>query len=244
MLIISVGMPRAGSGWHYNLIHDLVVASGGKNAREIRRKFFLSPVLTEVNCNIRIMNIPRLIPVLIPVWLGNSFVIKAHSGPSRFGRKLIQSGKIKATYIYRDPRAALLSAYEYGQRGLKDGKVNAFGHLISVEEAVNFMKNYIGIWEEWMDVQDLVLCCRYEDLLENYDIEIDRLAQYLEIPQDSERVKEVVEKYRPGQSGKDHKGLHFHKGVPERFRSLFTNEQMELCYKEFGKHLIKMGYAK
>ena len=25
-LIVSVGMPRAGSGWHYNLIHDLVVA--------------------------------------------------------------------------------------------------------------------------------------------------------------------------------------------------------------------------
>ena len=24
MIILSVGMPRAGSGWHYNLIHDLM----------------------------------------------------------------------------------------------------------------------------------------------------------------------------------------------------------------------------
>jgi hypothetical protein len=44
-------MPRAGSGWHYNLIHDLVVAGGGQDARQIRQRFHLERFLTEVNCN-------------------------------------------------------------------------------------------------------------------------------------------------------------------------------------------------
>ena len=35
-MILSVGMPRAGSGWYYNLTQDLVKASGGEDARIIR----------------------------------------------------------------------------------------------------------------------------------------------------------------------------------------------------------------
>ena len=37
-LVLSVGMPRAGSGWYYNLTQDLVIASGGVNTKEIRAK--------------------------------------------------------------------------------------------------------------------------------------------------------------------------------------------------------------
>ena len=36
MIVLSVGMPRAGSGWHYNLIHDLMKTAGATDAREIR----------------------------------------------------------------------------------------------------------------------------------------------------------------------------------------------------------------
>jgi hypothetical protein len=48
MIVLAVGMPRAGSGWHYNLIHDLVVANGGSISREIRQKYHLENILTEV----------------------------------------------------------------------------------------------------------------------------------------------------------------------------------------------------
>ena len=36
MIILSAGMPRAGSGWYFNLMHDLITNSGGQNARQIR----------------------------------------------------------------------------------------------------------------------------------------------------------------------------------------------------------------
>mgnify|MGYP001139047165 CR=1 FL=1 len=35
MIVLSVGMPRAGSGWHYNLIHDLMEAAGYTDAQAI-----------------------------------------------------------------------------------------------------------------------------------------------------------------------------------------------------------------
>ena len=110
MIELAVGMPRAGTGWHYNLIHDLVVAAGGRDAREIRKRYFLSPILTEVNCNIGALTKKRLIPVMAPSILGNHFAIKAHAGPEPFALRQIRQGRNRVCYIYRDPRAALLSA--------------------------------------------------------------------------------------------------------------------------------------
>ena len=37
MIILSVGMPRAGSGWDYNLTNDLMLANGAQDARQIRQ---------------------------------------------------------------------------------------------------------------------------------------------------------------------------------------------------------------
>lgn len=41
MITLAAGMPRAGSGWHYNLVHDLVVANGGREARLMRTRYHL-----------------------------------------------------------------------------------------------------------------------------------------------------------------------------------------------------------
>jgi len=240
MIVLSVGMPRAGSGWHYNLVHDLVLAAGGQDAREVRKRYLLSPVLTEVNCNIGALTAKRLLPVMVPSLLGNTFTVKAHAGPKPTALRLIQRGFIRPTYIYRDPRAALLSAYEYGQRGLAEGRMTAFGGLTSIEKAIDFMLEYVHIWEAWMDCPQ-ALHVRYEDMLTNYDREIERLLAFLDI-QPGEAVSQVAEQYRPGQTGKDDKGLHFHKGQPERFREVLTPEQLAACNQAFGGYLEKMGY--
>jgi hypothetical protein len=31
MIILSIGMPRAGSGWYYNLTNDLMLAAGAQD---------------------------------------------------------------------------------------------------------------------------------------------------------------------------------------------------------------------
>ncbi|KAA3642766.1 MAG: hypothetical protein DWQ07_19760 [Chloroflexi bacterium] len=243
MIVLAVGMPRAGSGWHYNLVHDLVVANGGVDARQIRQRYHLGRILTEINCNIGALTSKRLLPVMVPSLLGNTFAIKAHAGPKPLALRLISNGYIRPTYIYRDPRAALLSAYEYGQRGLEGGRANAFSHLTTVEKAIDFMLEYVAIWQAWMNVEK-AHTLRYEDLLSNYDAEVTHLLDYLAVTNpDAPKVQAIIEQYRPGQVSKSDKGLHFHKGQAERFRTALTAEQLEKANEAFGGDLQKMGYS-
>jgi len=180
MIVLSVGMPRAGSGWHYNLVHDLMKTTGCADARDIRTRYRLQKILTEVNCNIGVLSARRLALVALPAFVGNTFVIKAHAGPASTSRLLQRLGMLRITYIYRDPRDAMLSAYEYGQRALQKGHPNAFSHLIDFQKSLDFIMDYIHIWDQWMKEKH-VLIARYEDLLTDYDDEVTRLAGFLKL---------------------------------------------------------------
>ena len=241
MIILSVGMPRAGSGWHYNLIHDLMKTSGCADARDIREKYGLQKILTEVNCNIGVLSARRLAMVARPALAGNTFVIKAHAAPTRASRLLSTLGLLRVTYIYRDPRDAMLSAFDYGQRALAKGRPNAFSHLLDFEKSVDFMIDYVHIWEEWMR-QKKVLIARYEDLLTNYDAEAARLVDFLKLDGSRPEVRAVIEGYRPAAT-KSQPGLHFYKGKIGRFRETYSAKQQACLLEKFGNVLGHMGYA-
>jgi len=240
MIVLSVGMPRAGSGWHYNLIHDLMKTTGCADAREIREKYRLQGILTEVNCNIGVLSLRRLAMAAVPALMGQTFVIKAHSAPTIWSRLLSTMGLLRITYIYRDPRDAMLSAYDYGQRAIAKGRPNAFSHLSDFEKSVNFMEDYVHIWEKWQ-AEKGVLIARYEDLLLAYDTETTRLVKFLKLDGSRPEVQEVIENYRPGKA-KGQQGLHFFKGKIGRFRESYSAEQQVRLEKRFGSYLNKMGY--
>lgn len=240
MIVLSVGMPRAGSGWHYNVIHDLMASTGCADARDIREKYRLQKILTEVNCNIGVLSTRRLAMVTIPALMGNTFVIKAHAGPSAASHFLEAIGLLKVTYIYRDPRDAMLSAYEFGQRAIKNERPNAFSHLTDFEKTADFIAEYICIWEKWMQ-EERALIARYEDLLTNYDGEIARLLKHLKLDGTRAEVRKVSEQYRPGVN-EGQQGLHFYKGRIGRFREAYTAEQQKIMAGRFGPALLKMGY--
>ena len=240
MIVLSVGMPRAGSGWHYNLIHDLMKTTGCADAREIREKYGLQGILTEVNSNIGVLSLRRLALVTVPALAGNTFVIKAHSGPTIWSRLLSKVSLLRVTYIYRDPRDAMLSAYEYGQRALAKGRPNAFSHLSDFEKSLAFMDEYVRIWEKWQAEKD-VLTARYEDLLREYDGEAARLVEFLELDGSRPEVRGVIESYRPGRA-EGQQGLHFHKGKIGRFHEAFSEQEQLVLAERFGSHLKKMGY--
>jgi hypothetical protein len=241
MIILSVGMPRAGSGWYYNLTQDLALAAGFQDAHIIRQRFHLQDILTEVNCNIGALTTRRLLAVMMPSLLGNTFVVKAHAGPSSTALNLIRRGQIRPTYIYRDPRDAMLSAYENGQRAQKKGRSNAFTTLVDFETSLNFIMDYVLIWEAWMRCE-LALHVRYEDLLQHYNDETTRLIDFLHIDHNLPAVRAVVDKYRPLDSKNDQKGLHFNKGIAGRFREKVTSEQQQILADKLGPYLEKMGY--
>jgi hypothetical protein len=241
MIVLSVGMPRAGSGWHYNLIHDLMETTGCADARDIRKRYRLQKILTEVNCNIGVLSVRRLGLVMVP-GLVNTFVIKAHAGPSISSRLLAEMGMLRITYIYRDPRDAMLSAYDFGERALVKGRPNAFSHLSDFEKSVDFMMEYVHIWEKWMKEKN-VLIARYEDLLTNYDAESARLVDYLKLDRTNPKVRAVIEKYRPG-TAEGQQGLHFFKGKIGRFRESYTEEQKTILKEKLSPYLGRMGYDK
>ena len=241
MIVLSVGMPRAGSGWHYNIIHDLMEVAGYDDAREIRQKYRLQKILTEVNVNIGVLSLRRLGMVMIPALMGRDFVLKAHAGPTLWSRTLAALGLLRIVYIYRDPRDAMLSAYEYGRRTAERGRPNFFAQFDNFEKTFDFMADYIEIWEAWMN-EKRVLVARYEDLLMNYDAEIESLLEYLGLDADDDAVQGVVENYRPGKADAEQQGLHFFKGKIGRYKEKYTNDQQAQMWERFGAALQKMGY--
>jgi hypothetical protein len=240
MIVLSVGMPRAGSGWHYNLINSLMKTTGCAEARDIRERYHLQAILTEVNCNIGVLSLRRLAIVTVPALAGNTFVIKAHAGPTTWSRLLSTMGLLRITYIYRDPRDAMLSAYDYGQRALEKGRPNAFSHLSDFEKSLAFIDDYVHIWEKWQAEKE-VLIARYEDLLMEYDAESARLVKFLRVDGSKPEVQEVIEGYRPGKA-KGQQGLHFYKGKIGRFRESYSVEQQTILNERFAPYLQKMGY--
>ena len=241
MIVLSVGMPRAGSGWHYNIIHDLMDVAGFDDAREVREQYRLQSILTEVNVNIGVLSLRRLGMVMIPALLGRDFVLKAHAGPTLWSRTLAALGLLRIVYIYRDPRDAMLSAYEYGQRTAAKGRPNFFAQFDTFEKTLDFMSDYIDIWQAWMK-EKRVLTTRYEDLLMDYDAEIEKLLAYLSLDLEDDAVQGVVENYRPGKADAGQQGLHFFKGKIGRYKEAYTNDQQAQMRARFGAALQKMGY--
>jgi hypothetical protein len=242
MIILSVGMPRAGSGWYYNLTNDMMLANGAQDAREIRRRYHLQGILTEVNCNIGALTLRRLLAVLAPSLLGNTFVIKAHAAPTPLALTLIRRGMMQATYLYRDPRDAMLSAMENGRRALARGKENAFSPYAEFDAALKFMQEQVRIWEAWMSCA-AALHVRYEDLLTNYEVEAERLARFLKLNPQAPQTRSAIARYRPEMAQPEQKGVHFSQGKIGRFRQKMTPEQQTALLKAFGAYLPRMGYA-
>lgn len=240
MIVLSVGMPRAGSGWHYNLIHDLMKTTGCADAQDVRKKYGLQKILTEVNCNIGVLSPRRLAMVTLPALMGNTFVIKAHAGPSWASRLLASLGVLRVTYIYRDPRDAMLSAFDYGHRALEKGRPNAFSHLSDFEKSMDFMMEYVRIWEKWMGEKN-VLIARYEDLLTNYDVESAKLVDYLKLDPAKPEIRAVIDQYRPG-ANDGQQGLHFFKGKIGRYKESYSSEQKRVLLTKLVKYLERMGY--
>jgi hypothetical protein len=240
-LVVAVGMPRAGSGWHYNFIHDLVVANGGQNASVIRRRFLLQKILTEVNCNIGAFTARRLLPVMFPAYINNYFVVKAHAGPSPLALRLIRSGMLQPLYIYRDPRDALLSAFEYGQRKRKLGRTGAFAELREIDAAIVFMVEYVQISKAWLSCTQ-ALHTRYEDFLINYPGESKKIVDFLDLDYNENVIQEVVRKFQPERGSSNQPGTHFVKGKIGRYREVFSEEEQLKCIEAFSPYLVEMGF--
>lgn len=233
MIVLSIGMPRAGSAWHYNLINDLMRTNGSADVREIRAKYRLQNILTEKNFNIGILNAKRLGLAAVPALLGNTFVIKAHAAPTTTSRLFQRLGLLRITTIYRDPRDAMLSAYQIGAQDLQRGHPNAFSHLTDFQKSLDFILDHVHIWEKWTKERD-VLMVRYEDLLTEYEGEVTRLLGFLKLDGSRPAIQKVIEAYHPTAERQGRIG---------KFREFYSAEQQQLLVEKMGTYIGRMGYG-
>lgn len=240
-VILSVGMPRAGSGWFYNLTKELVISSGGVDACQIRKRYHLQPLLTEVNCNLGSLTSYRLVPVCAPALFHSPYVLKVHGGRKPLADVLIRWNWIKPAFIFRDPRDALLSAYEYGERMRRRSLTNAFTPLTDLEKAIDFMSFYVRAAEGWLALEGC-FSVRYEDLLQNYQEETERLCRHLEIDHNDPEIRDVIDRFRPETGAEDREGMHFVKGKIGRHQDRFSESHHQICQTRFGDFLERYGY--
>ena len=48
MIVLSGGMPKAGTGYYFNLTNDLLIVSGGQDIRRLREKYDLGAILKHI----------------------------------------------------------------------------------------------------------------------------------------------------------------------------------------------------
>ena len=242
-MILSVGMPRAGTGWFHNITQTLVIAAGGIHAGEIRNKYHLNRFLTEVNCNIGTISAYRLLPVISPLLFEQQYVIKLHAGRKPLADRLISAGLIKPTFIYRDPRDAVLSIYDYGQAAITNPTASTvFAGIRSIEEAIDFITPYINFARGWIQSEH-TFSVKYETLLSDFDQVISQLVEFLEIDLKTDDPLTLVENLKPGRNTAGKKLTHFMKGKIGRYKEFFSPEQIALCNERFGSFLLEQGYS-
>ena len=85
----------------------------------------------------------------------------------------------------------MLSTYDYGQHALQKGRPNAFSHLTDFQKGLDFIMEYVRIWDKWTKAKH-VLIARYEDLLTNYDAETTGWREYLKLNGSEPEVQKVT----------------------------------------------------
>ncbi len=242
MIVLSVGMQKAGSAWYFNLTNDLLIYFGYQDARRVRERWYLRPVLFGSNCNAGRLTAPKLALLSIPHLQGQTFVVKTHKGLTWGARRLISLGVIKPTFIYRDPRDVAVSAFEHGERLRAIGSTHRpFARLKCIEDAILYAAYRLKTWEDWSAIEQALLV-RYEDLLRWPIEEMKRLVTFLGLELKDDDVSRLLEPYLP-ENLVDPLALHFNRGVIGRYKQIMTPAQIQLCNDLFSSHLQRMGYA-
>jgi hypothetical protein len=251
-IFLLAGMPRAGTAWCFEILTALTVATGGSDARIIREKYKLEKYLTAGNTVFNPL-LPDLMMIIYPWWRGEKFAVKTHESSETYPRRVLSRWLFKGLiakkifipiHMYRDPRDAMLSAYEYGKRK-PDSRGGAYfaRSVPSIQAGIPWMKRYLEQnWRTWAAYQD-ILTIRYEDMVTDYDANINRIIEYLKLDISKDAASEIIEKYRRTNTNRP-RGVHLYKGVAGRFRESFSAEEVEQANQAFGPYLDRMGYPR
>jgi hypothetical protein len=241
MLVISAGMQKSGSGYIYNVINDLLVTSGHKDARTIKDKYGFHEIMKWHNNNIGKLDFNILLKLLFSSLKEGKFAVKTHEGPSRYHNILLKLRLIKTIYIYRDPRDVLLSVQDHGRKIRDAGENHTFANLVEFDDAYKEIKSWINIFDAYLKLKD-VLILRYEDLLTNPVLTVETICKYIDIHVSPEDINKILLKYDKNNEDADLRGLHFNKAIIYRYKNELSQARKDFFKNDIGEVIQKMGY--
>ncbi|MEM7587159.1 MAG: sulfotransferase domain-containing protein [Acidobacteriota bacterium] len=247
MIAVSASMRKGGSGWFFNVMHDLVHAATGVNTRKMRTLFpALQTIIHPPNCLVKQLSREHLERLDFLHADGKTIVLKTHASPSAELCARLEAGVAKAAYLYRDPRDVALSAFDHAESIRADPQrfVNKgpYEFMESLDDAIRFAAKQLRTWRAWTELE-YVLTARYEDFLRDDEALAIRMAEFLELDLARRKIVRIVARYRPAKlNGLRARRVHFNVGTARRFEKTMNRRQLDLCNELFGDHLPKMGY--
>lgn len=254
------GMPRAGSRMYFFLIEELMFAAGHPNSVELREKLGENLPPRTIN---HYFQLPQLLAFNRVAQDTNTlFAIRTHKGLTLTGRALMNTGRMRGAYVYRDPRDVIVSALERGRimresgnaaRYFGIGPYRTFARLKTLKGGLRWFKyQQFDRWKRWSNCPN-ILMSRYEDNISDPKKTLISLREHFKLDVPDEKLdaiaapffkpEEAVEKAdyytikdTPGG------GALKNKGVVGRFNETFSNEEIELINDYLGDIIQRMGY--
>lgn len=241
MVVLSASMPKSGSAYFYNIINELLIATGKVDARQIKKRRNLDQLMKWHDNNIKTLLFNKLFKLWLISILEGTFAVKTHHPPTLSLKVFNNLGSYKIIYCYRDPRDVLLSALDFGRKIIANGRGHDFPKINDFDESLEHVKLWLCVWKRYYNMSG-VLMVRYEDMMER-PIEITKqIENYLSISITDKQREEILWKYSRDNPNGDRTGMHFNKARVFRYKQEMLDVQKIKCQEAFGDYINEMGY--
>jgi hypothetical protein len=240
MLIVSVSAPRAGSSWYYQMITALLLAAGQQDAEALREKHrWLFPGASK-NMNVGTLYGAKLLRLVALSQIFGSFAVKTHAKPTRFLRILSQAKLAKSIFIYREPRDRLVSIMNIAKKQREMGMADrSFAHISGFEDALKEVSTSYKHYSMWQQNPETMLI-RFEDLVQQRQIEMQRTAEFLGLKLSSEQVAAALAGY---DAAMDKERSHFVSGKIGNYKEVLNQAQIQQANSVLAEDIVKLGYS-
>ncbi|NER02574.1 MAG: sulfotransferase domain-containing protein [Okeania sp. SIO3C4] len=251
MHILKIGLPKSGNFWLHTILHNIIDYSGIKYESfiqnqpiyEIAKDWDVNQIKEQVNINFlditknsvsyRIGNIFRYPVDDVDDYIHSSTLVWTHSQMSDNVLKIIKKFD-KLIYIIRDPRDVLVSWSNfvfspYMQRFypfLIVDETNPETYLINnLTTIISDWMNHVGGYlkhQKYLNIHFVF----YERLLDDFDLELEKILEYLEIELDKNARGEIKEKVSFNSMKQDSPN-HIRKGQLAQWVNILSDSQKE-----------------
>lgn len=246
MIVFSASMPKSGSAWLQSITRDLLREAGLDDIANLRERYDLDKLIQTRNGKIPDLAAGTLDRLLDLHLRGHTFAVKTHNAPTLSLQSLVKGGVARTTYIYRDPRDAMLSALEHGARLRGRGEDGGpFTHMKRPEDAARaWISNWLPVWMRWTRFPGAFVV-RYEDMVDDVMAVTRSVDRHLGLSHPEGVLRSVVERNSMSAIKRDSDAasrMHVNKGRVGRHREVFSRVEMRTYTEAMRPWLRAMGY--